>query len=159
MKRLVVNPAQAAVNDRIMLIEQAKNQRDDIAAILSAHKLPADDLPKKLDNFLLARESKKLIGIIGLEIYGAYGLLRSLVVIPEYRNKGIACELIERLERLAALKGLRELYLLTETSHDYFARKSFQKITRDEVPHEVKLSSQFSQVCPVSAIVMKKIFS
>ena len=142
-----------------MIIEQAKNQRDDIAAILSAQKLPVEDLPEVLDNFLLAKESDQLIGVLGLEIYGAYGLLRSLAVIPEYRNKGIASKLIERLESLAALTGLTELYLLTETAPEYFAAKSFQKITRDEVPDEVKQSSEFSHICPVSAIVMKKLLS
>ena len=142
-----------------MIIEQARNQRKNILAILSAQKLPVEDLPNNLDNFLLAKESDKLIGVIGLEIYGAYGLLRSLAVIPEYRNKGIAGKLMERLESLAALKSLTTLYLLTQTAPEYFFRKSFQKITRDEVPDEMKESSEFSHVCPKSAIVMKKLLS
>ncbi len=143
----------------IMIIEQAKNQRKDIAAILSAQNLPVEDLPEVLNNFLQAKENGKIIGVIGLEIYGTYGLLRSLVVIPEYRNKGIAVKLLEQLESLAALKGLTTLYLLTETAPEYFSRQLFQKITRDEVPDEVKQSSEFSHVCPVSAIVMKKLIS
>jgi len=40
-----------------MLIEQAGNQREDIAAILSAEKLPVDDLPETLVNFLVAMEN------------------------------------------------------------------------------------------------------
>jgi amino-acid N-acetyltransferase len=139
-----------------MVIEQANNQREDIAAILSAEKLPVNDLPETLDNFLAAAENGLLIGVVGLEIYGAYGLLRSLAILPEYRNKGIAGKLIERLESLALLRGVKELYLLTETAPEYFAGRAFQKITRDEVPGEVKQSSEFSHVCPVSAIVMKK---
>jgi amino-acid N-acetyltransferase len=139
-----------------MIIEQANNQREDIAAILSAEKLPVDDLPETLDNFLVATETGKLIGVAGLEIYGAYGLLRSLAVLPGYRNKGIAGKLLARLESLAASRGLKELYLLTETAPGYFAAKAFQNITRNEVPEEVKQSSEFSHVCPVSAIVMKK---
>ena len=138
------------------MIEEAKNRREQIAAILSAENLPVDDLPETLDNFLVATGTGKLIGVVGLEIYGGYGLLRSLAVLPGYRNKGIAGKLIERLESLAASKGLNELYLLTETAPEYFAGKAFQKITRDEVPQEVKQSSEFRHVCPVSAIVMKK---
>ena len=143
----------------IMIIKRAKNQRDDIAAILSAQNLPADDLPKVLDNFFVALDSENIIGVIGLEIYGAYGLLRSLAVIPEYRNKGVAGKLIERLESLAALKGLTALYLFTETAPEYFAAKFFKKITRNEMPEELKQSSEFSHVCPESAIVMKKLLS
>ena len=139
-----------------MMIKQAKDQRELIVAILSAEKLPVDDLPETLDNFLVATENGQLIGVGGLEIYGAYGLLRSLAVSPGHRNKGVAGKLIERLESLAALRGLKALYLLTETAPGYFEGKAFQKITRDEVPDEVKRSSEFSHVCPVSAIVMKK---
>jgi amino-acid N-acetyltransferase len=139
-----------------MLIEQAKNQREDIVAILSAEKLPVDDLPEKLDTFLVATDNGQLVGVIGIEVYGAYGLLRSLAVLPDHRNKGIAGKLIDRLESVAKLNDLKEIYLLTETAPEYFAGKAFQKITRDEVPNEVKQSSEFSHVCPVSAIVMKK---
>ena len=139
-----------------MLIEKAHNQRGDIAAILSAEKLPIDDLPEKLDNFLVATENGLLIGVAGLEIYGCYGLLRSLAVLPGYRNKGIAGKLLERLESLSTLSGLKELYLLTETASEYFAGKGFQNITRNDVPEEVKRSSEFSHSCPASAIVMKK---
>jgi amino-acid N-acetyltransferase len=139
-----------------MLIEQAGNQRESIAAILSAEKLPVDDLPETLDNFLVATENGLLIGVGGLEIYGAYGLLRSLAILPGYRNRGAAGKIIKRLESLAALRGLKALYLLTETAPEYFAGKAFQKITRDEVPDEVKQSPEFSHVCPASAIVMKK---
>ena len=139
-----------------MLIEQATDQRERIAAILSMENLPVADLPLILDNFLIATEGGQAVGVVGLEIYGDYGLLRSLAVLPGFRNKGVAGELIKFIEGLARLKGLKEMYLLTETASDYFAGKAYQKSTRDEVPDEVKGSSEFSHVCPVSATVMKK---
>jgi amino-acid N-acetyltransferase len=139
-----------------MIIEQVKDQRENIISILSAEKLPVDDLPEKLDNFLVAVENGTIMGVVGLEIYGDYGLLRSLAVPSEYRNRGIAGQLMDQLETLAGQKGVRDLFLLTETAPEYFIRKGFQTITRDEVPEEVKLSTEFSHVCPVSAIVMKK---
>ena len=139
-----------------MIIERATDRRGNIEAMLSAEKLPVADLPDILENFLVAIEKGQLIGVIGLEIYGSYGLLRSLAVLPEHRGKGVSGKLIERLESLAALRGLKELYLLTETAPEYFERHGFQKIIRNDVPDEVKQSSEFSHVCPVSAIVMKK---
>jgi amino-acid N-acetyltransferase len=142
-----------------MTIEPATNERESIAATLSAEKLPADDLPATMDNFFMALENGQLTGVIGLEIYGAYGLLRSLAVLPEFRKRGVAGELIGRLENHAAAKGLEALYLLTETAPVYFLKKGFTKIGRDDVPDEVKQSSEFSHVCPVSAIVMKKSIS
>ncbi len=142
-----------------MLFEQAKNQREDIVAILCAEKLPVDDLPESLDNFLVAMENGKLIGVIGLEVYSAYGLLRSLAVLPEYRNKRVAGKLLKRLESVAKLSGLHTLYLLTETAPNYFKNKGFTQISREQVPTEIQSSSEFSHVCPVSAIVMKKSIS
>jgi amino-acid N-acetyltransferase len=142
-----------------MIIEKAKNNRDAIAALLSTEKLPVDDLPETLDNFLVASENDQLIGVIGLEIYGEFGLLRSLAVLPAHRNNGIAGKLILQLETLAKSSGLKELYLFTETSPEYFAGSGFERTTRDEVPGDLKKSSEFSYVCPVSAVVMKKLLS
>jgi amino-acid N-acetyltransferase len=139
-----------------MIIEQVKDQREAIKAILLAEKLPVDDLPQTLDNFVAATEDGLLAGVAGLEIYGGYGLLRSLAVLPGYRNKGVAGKLVGRIESLAASRGLKELYLLTETAAGYFAGKGFQQVSRDAVPDEIKQSSEFSQMCPVSATVMKK---
>jgi amino-acid N-acetyltransferase len=139
-----------------MLIEQVTNQRENIEAILLAEKLPVADLPAALDSFLVATENGQTIGVAGIELYGAYGLLRSLAVLPAYRSKGIAGKLIQQLEPQAKAAGLKALYLFTETAPEYFAAKGFEKITRDEVPEEIKQSSEFSHVCPVSAIAMKK---
>lgn len=139
-----------------MIINQAKNYREDIITLLSSEKLPAGDLPATLENFLMAVQDDELIGVIGLEIYSNYGLLRSLVVKPAFRNQNIAGKLIAQIETLAGSKDLKTIFLLTETATDYFARKGYEKISRNDVPEEVQQSSEFSHVCPQSAIVMKK---
>lgn len=140
-----------------MIIDQGQNHKDKITALLIAAKLPVDDLPVGLDNFVVAILSDEVVGVAGLEIYGSYGLLRSLAVNTDQRSKGIAGRLLLRIEELAALKTLKEVYLLTETAPEYFNRKGYGKITRADVPAEVQQSSEFSHVCPQSAIVMKKI--
>ena len=139
-----------------MLISKAKSYREYIVTLLLSEKLPADDLPEILENFLVATQDDELIGVIGLEIYGNYGLLRSLAVKPAFRSQNIAGKLIRQVETLAASKGLKAIFLLTETAPDYFARKGYERITRNDVPDEVQQSSEFSHVCPQSAIVMKK---
>jgi amino-acid N-acetyltransferase len=139
-----------------MIITQAKNYREDIISLLSSEKQPAGDLPAILENFLIAVQDDELIGVIGLEIYGNYGLLRSLAVKPAFRYQSIASKLIAQIEALTVSKGLKAVFLLTETAADYFSRKGYEKITRNDVPKEVQQSSEFSHVCPQSAIVMKK---
>lgn len=132
------------------------HQRQAIIELLQGEKLPIEDLPASLDNFFVAMDNTKVVGAIGLELYGDYGLLRSMVVSKDHRNKSIASQLVQELEQYATTIGVNCMYLLTETAQNYFERKGYQKITRDEVPEGLKASSEFSHVCPISAIVMKK---
>ncbi|NTS40446.1 GNAT family N-acetyltransferase [Flavisolibacter sp. BT320] len=131
-------------------------QRGAIIKLLQAESLPVEDLPASLNDFFVAKDAGNVIGAIGLERYGDGGLLRSLVVDKAYRNKNIASLLVQALEKSAAAMGITSMYLLTETASQYFTNKGYQTCSRDEVPAELKASSEFSHVCPASAIVMKK---
>jgi len=133
-----------------------EQQRASIIALLQSEKLPAEDLPASLYNFLIATEDDKVIGAICLEQYDNYGLLRSMVVNKEYRNKNIATYLIQELESKAITLGIDCIYLFTETAPQYFEKKGYERISTDEVPIPIRASSEFSSVCPDSAIVMKK---
>lgn len=140
-----------------MQIKPADNYRESILQMLSNAKLPAGDLPASLANFFVAlNDDDKVVGAAGLEIYGDDALLRSLVVLPEHRGKGIASRLIGSIESLAKQHKITTIYLLTETAPEYFGNKGFMQIKREAVSKPVQASSEFSQICPVSAIVMKK---
>ena len=130
--------------------------RADIISLLQSEKLPVSDLPAELDDFLIAVDNDLVIGAVGLERYESCGLLRSLVVNSSYRNQNIADELINRLESNSIAAGIDCIYLLTETAPNYFERKGYSIITRADVPDVLLRSSEFSHVCPTSAIVMKK---
>ena len=139
-----------------MDITEAINYRNDVIALLASEKLPTGDLPATLKNFLVMTENEELIGVVGLETYGRYGLLRSLAVRPDSRNQSIASKLVEQIEKLALTEELKSIFLLTETAPDYFTRRGYHIITRTEIPAEIQQSSAFSYVCPQSAIAMKK---
>lgn len=139
-----------------MNITEAKDHREGILNLLTTEKLPVEDLPAALNNFFVAQKGAELIGVIGLEVYGYYCLLRSLAVHPEFRGLGVAGRLVDQIEALAKSKGLKAIYLLTETAPGFFERKNYKKIARDEVPTALQQSSEFSHVCPQSAIVMMK---
>jgi len=139
-----------------MKIEKVKNYRGEIIALLAAEGLPVNDLSETLENFFVAINNESVIGVIGLETYDNYGLLRSLAVSTTYRDKGVARQLIENLENAAAALGIKEIYLLTETAPDYFALKGYRRVVRLDVPSVLHQSSEFSHVCPQSAVVMRK---
>jgi amino-acid N-acetyltransferase len=137
-------------------MENAQNHRDAVIELLKAEKLPVEDLPASLEHFVTSKENGMLTGVGGLEIYGNYGLLRSLAVHPEHRNKGIAGTLLSDIENRARAIGLHQLFLLTETAAAYFSAKGFSQVSRELVPEEIRSSSEFSNICPQSAIVMSK---
>lgn len=140
----------------IKIIKAGNDLRRSIISLLQSEKLPFEDLPAVLENFYLALESNRVIGVIGLEKYNDCGLLRSMVVDKQFRNKNVAAKLIDQLELEAGSLGIDSIYLFTETASSYFERKGYKKIERTDVPDPIKASTEFSSVCPVSAIVMRK---
>jgi amino-acid N-acetyltransferase len=140
-----------------MLIHEARDQdRKDMVKLLQSQKLPSDDLPASLNGFFTVFEEGLLVGLIGMDRYGSFALLRSMVVHPAYRNRQIAEKLVAMLEEKAIISGLKAMYLLTETAENYFAKKGYEIVERKLVPQDLLKSTEFSHVCPVSAIVMKK---
>jgi arsenate reductase (thioredoxin) len=129
---------------------------DSIKKLLSSEKLPVDDIDTSLKNFFLAIDGNEIAGVIGLEVYSEYGLLRSMITNPSYRNKGIAGKLVHQLFQYAQSLKLKEIYLLTETAEKYFVNKGFTIVQRDNAPEAIKQSQEFSHTCPSTAIVMKK---
>jgi arsenate reductase (thioredoxin) len=140
------------------IIIRPANPKDfnSIKKLLSSEKLPVDDIDTSLKNFFLAVDGNEIAGVIGLEVYSEYGLLRSMITSPSYRNKGIGGKLVQQLFQYAQSLKLKKIYLLTETAEKYFANKGFTVVQRDNVPEAVKQSQEFSHVCPATATVMKK---
>jgi amino-acid N-acetyltransferase len=144
-------------NTLFMIITEASpKDQDNIIALLRSQQLPSEDLPEGLPDFYVAHHDDKVTGIIGMELYGASALLRSMVVHPAYRNRRIAEDLVKLLEQKAISKGIGSIYLLTETAENYFKKKGYEKVTRQDVPAALFASTEFSHVCPASATVMKK---
>jgi amino-acid N-acetyltransferase len=99
-------------------------QAADLPAVLTVLQdagLPTADLEsaRSLHMWLLEAE-ESLIGVIGLERFGVYALLRSLAVAPSYRQRGMGRRLVARLERDAQADGVEQLVLLTETADKFF---------------------------------------
>ncbi len=125
-----------------------------IEALLSIARLPADGIDVNPENFSVAAENGTLVGVAGFEDCGNIGLLRSVAVLPEYRNRGIAAELCRRVMAQARQSGIAALYLLTTTAQGYFSKLGFAAINRTETPEAIRETQQFRELCPDSAIIM-----
>lgn len=126
-----------------------------IEILLSASDLPFGDIREHLSHFVTARNETELIGCVGLEVHGKYGLLRSLAVLETYRGNGIASILFNRLHEHAQRSGIQEMYLLTTTAVSFFSKRGFYAMDREEAPNEIKKTKQFSSLCPSSSTLMK----
>ena len=68
--------------------------------------LPVEDLTiDHLEGSLVAEQVTGVIGLIGLEVFGQVGLLRSLVVHRGRRGSGLGYALVGALEAQAAAPG------------------------------------------------------
>jgi amino-acid N-acetyltransferase len=129
----------------------------EIKQLLAAGELHHEDLePHQLKHFMLAWEGSKLVGVIGLEIKADCGLLRSLAVDAAYRNRKIASRLVSDIENYAKSLQLKTLFLLTMTAEEFFRRRGFQKTARNSAPAGIQETSEFKNLCPVSAVCMVK---
>lgn len=128
----------------------------EVCSLLQSENLPTIDLERNLPHFFVKTMNEVIVGSIGLEYYGASGLLRSMLVRPQFRNKGIAFELVNHLSHYAKDRGVRKLFLITNTAEDYFQRLGFTRIPREEVEKEVLQSKEFNGLCPASSAIMMK---
>lgn len=107
--------------------------------LLAAAGLPVADLRTAPDlRFWVAENGMEVVGAIGLEQCGSAGLLRSLVIEPAYRKRGLARSLVATVEREAAAGGIGLLVFLTQTADGFFRALGYSVVDRTYVPDEVR---------------------
>ena len=125
-----------------------------IEALLTESELPTAGVRDALCSFLVAEAEGRLVGVVGMEKRGRYGLLRSTAVAPDWRGKHIARRLVERIIADAESQGVNALYLLTTTAERYFPSFGFATTSREVVPEDIQATEEFRDACPASATVM-----
>lgn len=129
---------------------------DDAARLLEACGLSALGLHDQYgDGYVVAERDGALVGLAGVEIHGAHGLLRSVAVAPEWQGAGIGAALTHDRIGWAREQDLESIYLLTTTAAEFFARHGFEVAARDDAPAEIRASKEFSEMCPSTAVCMK----
>lgn len=130
---------------------------DAIQELLATLDLPHSDLtPSHLEHFFVCRDGDDIAGVVGLELYGKTALLRSLAVHPRHRNEGIGTRLTDHVEQYTRQRGTTEIYLLTTTASDYFDRRGYEIVRRDDLPSAIQNTEEAAQLCPSSATCMRK---
>lgn len=131
-----------------------------VEGLLADAGLPTDDVRDKPECFSVALAAdgadNERVGCGGIEADGEVGLLRSVVVEPDRRGEGYGAALCAALERRARAEGIDSLYLLTTTAAEFFDAQGYERIERPAAPAAMQETTQFAELCPDSAVCMRK---
>ncbi len=122
-----------------------------LEVLLREQGLPADDCGEQLEHFHAIYDGDRLAAAGALEPAGDAALLRSIVVAPGWRGRGLGRRITEFLLAKANADGYRAVYLLTDTAADYFTRFGFVPTPRAGVPAAIAATRQFASLCPDTA--------
>ncbi len=136
------------------IIEARPHDLPAVLALLRAAGLPQEGVAEHFKEFLVALADDRVVGAAGLELYGEAALLRSVVVHPEWRGRGLGQRLTEAVLKKARARGIREVYLLTKTATAFFPRFGFRPIPREVVNPAVRASVQFETSCSDDEVSM-----
>ena len=117
--------------------------------LLAQSGLPTSDVEPARVTLLVASDDQTVVGCIGLETAGPFGLMRSLAVETAYRGRRIAHELYERMLLDVRARGSEALYALTNTAEGFLEKLGFTAVSRESVPEPVRATAQFSSLCPM----------
>ncbi len=127
-----------------------------VEALLAAAGLPLEGAAEALATGVVARDQEAVVGAAAVERYGEAGLLRSVVVAEPLRGSGLGRELVAAAEELARERGIRDLYLLTETAAGWFPRLGYDVVPREAARAAVGESVEFTMGCAESGIPMRR---
>lgn len=148
VSRLV--PGEPVVRD---LRQESGADATTVKRLLTDAGLPLDGLQ---DTALVVAEVGKhgVVGAAGYELHGPFALLRSVVVRPDFRLRGLRKLLVEAAIGRARAAGATRVYLLTDPAEGYYTRIGFRKVARAETPAQINELAEVRGACPVSAVAM-----
>ncbi|HEY5611404.1 MAG TPA: arsenic resistance N-acetyltransferase ArsN2 [Thermoanaerobaculia bacterium] len=132
---------------------------DDILSLLDAMSLPTAGVAAHIGTFVVARDGAKLVACGGSEPYQFVALVRSIAVRPEYQQIGLGRRIVRELIDRLSSRGIREFYLLTMTAEEYFKKRGFRTIDRDEVHPQLLDSEELKGACPSTAVCMRLVMT
>jgi amino-acid N-acetyltransferase len=123
-------------------IRAARNE--DMAAIRSLIRLfPGHLVQRNLPrapSFFVASVRGKVVGCCALQVYSKrLAEVRSLAVHPDFQDRGLASDLVERCTQKARERGVRELFAVTSQT-SFFGRLGFATFRREKTAMFLELT-------------------
>lgn len=139
----------------LVLQEAAPSDLAPVRALLTRADLPLSGI-EEAEYLLVARVHGAVQGCAALELRGPHALLRSVAVAEPVRGSAVGTALVERALEEARLRGIEGVYLLTTTARPFFERLGFVVVPRGSAPPTIAGTTEFRDLCPASATLMKR---
>jgi amino-acid N-acetyltransferase len=130
--------------------------RASVAGLLAAAALPSLPSDAPIEHFFVVRSGGRVVAAVGLDVHGDAALLRSLVVAPDMRRRGLGSALVERVLARARRLDVAAVWLLTTTAAGLFRKFGFVETARADAPPHIAATSEFRDVCPAGATCMRE---
>lgn len=128
-----------------------------VEQLLRETQLITAGVPEHIQDFLVVEDGGRIVASAGLERYGGFGLLRSVAVASDHRDRGLARLLVLRILDDAAAQQMRAVYLFTSTAADYFRRFGFVLVEREDVAGPVRASQEYGECCASATAMMLRL--
>lgn len=93
-----------------------------------------------MENFLVARSGRCIVGVAGMVLQGTVAVGHSLAVVPGFRGLGLGRTLVTHLFDWLASMGIESVYLFTCQAEFYFRAMGFSVVLQEGVPDPVMQS-------------------
>ena len=116
-----------------------------------------DEISTNIRSYILAKKDGKLLGFGALHFHtSALGEVRSLIILPEARGKGIGKNIVEKLLLNAKDYGAKKIFTLTY-KRSFFESLGFVEIPKEDLPaHKIWadcIKCKFFPICDEIALI------
>ena len=117
-----------------------------IATAPGISKAPGTTRRSDFAPFFALSNERGIIGCVALEVLGDDAILRALAVHPDHRGVGYGWMLADMAVSQARWRGVRRIYLITESASDFFAAKfGFRVVDRSTLSKQVASHETFAR--------------
>jgi N-acetylglutamate synthase-like GNAT family acetyltransferase len=120
-----------------MIREAIASDFDSLKRLLEVNDLRAEGILAHRTRYWLACRDSELIGAIGLELGARCALLRSAVVVPMERGRGLGQALTDAALSWASVNRFQNVYCFSTEAGRYWAARGFEECAVDEVVREL----------------------
>ncbi|MBW6518737.1 MAG: GNAT family N-acetyltransferase [ANME-2 cluster archaeon] len=103
-----------------------------ITGILSQYILETELVEDNIDQFIVAEKGGKVAGCGCLDTSAGVVEVRSIAVLPGWKNKGVGRRLLETLEQRA--KGMADRIYVRTTARGFFEKMGFRALDNSQKP-------------------------